>query len=508
MTQIKRNIPEDYLSGAETLREFYQFSIQNPDLKALIEGKAKENQDRDTLVSVLLEQHKDLPNNELTQRHIELLRQPNTFTLTTGHQLVLGGGPMFMLYKIATAIRMAESLRERFPDYNFVPVFWMATEDHDWDEANHYYTDYCDPIRYSPDYEGAVGRHILTPEIQEVLPETHPYRLAFEPGMKYADAYRRFAHQLFGDKGLIILDADHAALKRLFIPQMEQDLFSHSPQNLIQQTNSALESKGYKTQVFPREINLFYLGDGFRDRIVELENGFGCAEHEKSWTKEELKTELHANPEKFSPNVALRPLYQEVILPNLAYTGGWGELSYWLQFKGLFDHFGVQFPLLMPRFTAGILTKAQSEKAAAFHFAPQDFDLHLHRLYEKYIPHIWDEGPFEAQRVQIETAMAGLQKMLAEMDPTLGKSWAGEIAKLAKRLDRIKKKVHKSLRNKHSRVFREIKELKTEVQPSGSVQERVLNFTTFDIEPAALLNLIYQHCHPFEPYQKKWILLP
>lgn len=509
MSDTKREIAADLLSGAEQLKPFYSFPLSELDFSVVMEGKSHENIDRETLMATLLDQHQGLPDSTKTLENIRALADVNTFTVTTGHQLVLFGGPMFTLYKIATAIRMAEELQQLFPEKKIVPVFWMATEDHDFEEANHFHPNYCDTITWQRDWKGAVGRIPLGTTLGTLIPKGYgSWEKYFQKGMTYADAYRRFIHAIFGDKGLIILDADRAELKKGFLPVMQAEVKKQSAFHLVNQTTASLEEQGYKAQIHPREINLFYLAENSRERLEQTPGGFQTVDGVHKWNQDDLLLEMETTPDRFSPNVALRPLYQEMILPNLAYTGGWGELSYWMQLKGVFDAYNVQFPALIPRFTATLLTRAQDAKARQMGFQPSDFNMELPRLFDQYLPQVWDESPFRKHEFEIEEKYNELESYLEELDPTLAKSLAADRVRTHKRLERMYTKIKKSIRNKHSRLFNEIRDLKTAIQPTGQVQERVLHFSAFPVALPELLEIIYDNCQPFTSFDKKWIVLP
>ena len=176
-----------------------------------------------------------------------------------------------------------------------------------------------------------------------------------------ADATRHLANTLFGSYGLVILDADHSELKRNFIPFVKEELLNQSSHKLVLETAEKL--KNYTVQVNPREINLFYIENDLRERII-LENGKYKVNNTKiEFSKNEIISLLENNPEKFSPNVIMRPLYQEVILPNLCYIGGGGEIAYWLELKSFFDAVEVPFPILLLRNSAVLATEKQAKKA-------------------------------------------------------------------------------------------------------------------------------------------------
>lgn len=516
MEKLKRDIKTDYLARAKELAPFYTYRFPPNDyidqgayFADIIADRAPQALDRETLAETLRTQNAHLPNAEAVLANIELLRKDNTWTITTGHQLVLMGGPLYVLYKIATAIRMAEFAAEKHPEHHFVPVFWMASEDHDWEEINHYYTGFEEKHTYSGAFEGAVGRHVFGDEITDLLASAPAkYARHFRQGVTLSAAMRGLMHDLFGQYGLVIIDADDPALKSLLKPWMLREVRSDGMVDAMRHTNELLETAGYKQQVHPRPVNLFYLTDSTRDLVVPTESGFGLKIGTKTWTQGEIEAEIEAYPERFSPNVAMRPLYQEIILPNLAYVGGWGELSYWLQLKSAFAHMNVHFPLLVPRMHATLLTAEQADALQDLGLEASDLAQPLHLLQQQYQDAHWDSGPLHAHNAQVLDSYAALADYLESIDPTLAISLRGEHTRVQKQVDKLEKKVRKALRNKNPKPYAALAALKAAVQPDRQSQQRVLNFTVFaqdDAQP--LLDAIFAHCQP-DAYTDAWIQLP
>ncbi|WP_306429649.1 bacillithiol biosynthesis cysteine-adding enzyme BshC [Sphingobacterium sp. E70] len=299
--------------------------------------------------------------------NIDLLLQENTYTITTGHQLNIFTGPLYFIFKIMTAIRLSEDLRVKHPDKNFIPVYWMATEDHDFEEINHTKV-YGKKIAWETPAVSATGRMDTTSIVDVVKQYTNILGLsdnsakltriveqAYLKHKRLADATRYMVNELFKSYGLLIIDADDKELKELFKPIIKTDILSENSFKAITDRSKELEAKGFSTQVHAREINFFYLTDEFRERLVLAADGRYEVLHQNIYfTKEELEREINAHPERFSPNVVMRPMYQEIILPNLAYIGGGAEMVYWMQLKSNFDQYQIDFPILIPRNSAMI----------------------------------------------------------------------------------------------------------------------------------------------------------
>ncbi|TAE52378.1 MAG: bacillithiol biosynthesis cysteine-adding enzyme BshC [Bacteroidetes bacterium] len=497
-----RNLRQDYLSGSQPLRSFYQYEIANIDFPSLIEAKSQENPDREALCRVIRTQYKGLTMSAATEENLRSLALPNTFTLTTGHQLILFGGPLYTLYKVASAIRLAEDLHTRFPEQHFVPVFWIHTEDHDYEEINHYYDRLGRKHTYEGSFRSKVGSHILNEDILKLIPDNIPPALAaaYQPGRDLADATRRFFHQLFDRYGLIILDADHPDLKAQFRPVILEELTQSASFEAVTETSRQMEEAGYPLQIHPREINLFYMDAEGRNRIVREGKGFGLADRKLHFSYDEMMRLAQEHPERFSPNVCLRPLYQEMILPNLVYIGGWGELSYWLQLKGVFDHFGVNFPAVIPRFAATVLPQGWLQEWEGMGFSVTDIGRPVFELERKFLPQVWSDAPMKARIEEILAHIRQLESYISsELSPTLARSAAALSVKNQRFLENIQKKALRVVKSRHSALFTRITTLRSQVQPGDTPQERIWSLAALEeVSPEDFVRQVMERCSPLD----------
>ncbi|MEO0468136.1 MAG: bacillithiol biosynthesis cysteine-adding enzyme BshC [Bacteroidota bacterium] len=499
-TSTTKNIRSDYLNGGTSLQEFYQYPVQNPDFSQIISDKSTEKIDRKSLQEVVRRQYAGLELGEAVQENIDRLGHENTFTITTGHQLVLMGGPMFTVYKVMTAVKLAEELSQRYPAQQFVPIFWIHTEDHDFEEINHYFSGFGEKQTYAGTFKSKVGNHILEPSIRDVIPAhfSEELKACWQPGRSLAEAFRHFMHLLFAPYGVVMLDADDPALKARFRAVLEQELTQSTAWSAVNQTSEAMTEAGYKLQISPREINLFYLDEEGRNRIVAENGHYAAVNRNLTWSKEEMLALASEQPERFSPNVSLRPLYQEMILPNLCYIGGWGELSYWLQLKGVFARFETNFPLLLPRMSGTIFSEEQYAAWQALGFDTTDIGTKLNELYTQYLPQVWDSKPLLALRGELERNLEDLHQYIeTEISETLARSAVALQVKTLEFLNNIEKKAGKVIRNQQPEPFRKIESIKLAVQPDGMVQERVLGLAGFSqYAPERILKAVYEACEP------------
>ena len=413
------------------------------------------------------------------------LSQETTKTITTGHQLNLAGGPLFFLVKIAAVIRSAQELESR-TGIPVVPVFWMASEDHDFEEIASVNVG-PSTITWPGEARGAVGRlpakeahAVLLSAAQEMegpLSELVGDCAAFYASGTLADATRRMVHHWYGKDGLLIVDGDDPNLKALFAPYMRAECGGVA-QKAVALANTSLEETGNKTQVHARDINLFYLQEEKRTRLTLTDTGIALSDGSKVWSKEQLESELDSHPERFSPNVVLRPVYQEVILPNLAYCGGPGELSYWLQLKGVFDAMGVPYPLLYPRPAVVLLTTPTVRKQAKLGLSWSALFRPVHALEAELASRLNPPTTGEL-RGAVEAPWNAFSEQVGAFDASLKAAAEGERARFTKSMEALESKVLKAAKRKSETSLQQLQAVRNSLFPKGGFQERVLNGMTF-----------------------------
>ncbi|GAB4156763.1 MAG: bacillithiol biosynthesis cysteine-adding enzyme BshC [Winogradskyella sp.] len=488
----------DYLDQKPELKPLYNRFPTLENFKTQIEEKSKGGHlehSRKVLSETLTNQYTTIEASELTLNNIDSLKFENTFTITTGHQLNLFTGPLYFLYKIISTINLTEQLKSEYPDYNFVPVYWMASEDHDFDEIN-FFNYKGKKIQWNSKQTGAVG-HFNTNGLEDVYEVVAAefgsgkfaeqlktwFKNAYLNHDNLADATRYLANELFGEYGLVVVDADDKELKRLFIPQMKNELLEQTAFNTVSETNNTLEDLGLKIQVNPREINLFYIHNGLRERIVFEDSIFKVLDTDIIWNKEELLNHLQEYPERFSPNVIMRPLYQEVILPNLCYIGGGGELIYWLQLKSNFEAQGTTFPMLLLRNSALVKTKKQAEKLEKLTISNADLFLNRNTFINKKVRQISNiDIDFSDQIKHLEQQFKDLFKLAEQTDKSfLGAVKAQEVKQI-KGLKQLEKRLLKAQKRKLKDHIERCTELQEQLFPGQSLQERNTNFSELYLE--------------------------
>ncbi|SNY99384.1 bacillithiol biosynthesis cysteine-adding enzyme BshC [Flagellimonas pacifica] len=504
----------DYLDQKKELKPFFGHFPDIKNFKVQIAEKEANFPEahRPILVDVLRTQYKSFEVSEATSEHIASLEKKNTFAVVTGHQLNLFTGPLYFLYKIISTINLTKQLKEVYPKHNFVPVYWMATEDHDFDEIN-YFNFQGKKVQWNLDASGAVGKlktdgldSVFNTFFQELGNSTNANQLnelfqkAYLGHSNLTDATRFLANALFGEHGLVIIDGDDVALKKILTPYAEKDIFENTAFQKVSESIEALKqvSSDYTIQVNPREINYFYLVDGVRERIVEKEGKYVVNNTEIQFSQSELKEELKNCPERFSPNVIARPLYQEVILPNLCYIGGGGELAYWLELKSYFQTMEIPFPMLLLRNSALVLTEKQAKKVEKLDLTVSNLFLKQNSFINKKIREISNiDIDFSEQRKLLEEQFESMYKLAKETDETfLGAVKAQEV-KQKNGLDALEKRLLKAQKRKLKDHVIRMTDLQNELFPNQSLQERQLNFSELYLEfGVKLVPFLVDHLNP------------
>ncbi|MEO9482830.1 MAG: bacillithiol biosynthesis cysteine-adding enzyme BshC [Ekhidna sp.] len=490
----------DYIDQKKELRSYYNAFPSVANFKEVIEKRDFKDSKRAVLVASLKEQYEGLEIHSAVATNIDSLDDSKTFTITTGHQLNIFTGPLYFIYKIVTVINACKTLKQSYPDYNFVPVYWMASEDHDYDEINHFFFE-GKKHQWETDQTGAVGHFDPSglKDIADNLPKGAEFFKEAYSKETLADAGRTYVNYLFGNEGLVVVDADRRDLKSLFSEVIEDDLFNHSAENLVAKTSASLESLGYKTQVHAREINFFYLKKGVRERIEKTDSGFAVVDTDIQFNDEEIRTLIKEQPEVFSPNVILRPLYQETVLPNLAYIGGPSEAVYWLQLQTVFDHFNTSFPLLMPRNFALVVPSTASAKWGKTGLPIKDVFPDAEAAYSKWVKaHSAHELSYAEELKGLKELESKLKAKAEKVDPTLSQHIEALHTTFAKRIENAEKKLVRAEKREHTDKKQQIEAVKEMLFPGGSLQERKDSFLNFYLKDPEFIRVLLQTFDAFD----------
>ncbi len=500
----------DYLAEKKSLKDLYEHPPAIKGFKALLAENPSVYVNREVLCNSLNTQAASVSNTHAASKNnIELLKSEKTFTVTTGHQLCLFTGPLYFIYKIASTINLAKRLKKEFGEYDFVPVYWMASEDHDLEEVNHFNL-FNRKISWKTEQQGAVGDlateglALLLPELREALGlSDHAPALmqlftdSYLENKNLATATRYLVNQLFGEKGLVIVDGNDAALKGLFREEFKKDLFESLTSVQMQPTINNLEKAGYKIQVKPRDVNVFLLDKGKRLRL-DRSNDLYQAAGEKTFTRLGLEQLINTQPERLSPNVSLRPLYQQKILPNLAYVGGPGELAYWLEYRAMFKAYNLQFPILVPRNFITVLEPAASAKIKRAGINKQE----LFRDEATLIKIVQEkEGTMfslQNEKEQLSEIYQKLTNKAQQADTSLEKHVLALQQKHLSNISALEKKMNRAGKKKIDTEIKRVIEARQLIFPGGQPQDRFLNFSSlYLLYGRKFFDLIFEHADPF-----------
>src|SRR5665213_2654278 len=511
----------DYLDDVKALRPFYN---SRPDLNGFNELLKNKRvvANRNILVDVLNEQYGPEYENragfERVSATISSLGLPNTYTITTGHQLNILGVPLSFIYKIVTAIKLSQQLKQHFADKNFVPVYWMASEDHDFAEINYtniggkkvhwWYEASGATGRINPDtirqalnqYKGVLGIGKQADQLAEIV------EYAYTRFDKLADATRYFVNALFGKYGLVIIDADDHRFKRQFAPIMTSDIIEQHSFKNISTTNEKLVQLGVHIQVNPREINFFYLLDGLRERIEFDGHRYQVLNSEISFTEAELKQEINQHPERFSPNVVMRPLYQECILPDLAYIGGGAEIVYWLELKSTFGHYNIDFPILILRNSGLLISKDQAAKIKKMDLDAIDLFQPIDAIKNNWVKkHSEHTLSLQEELNELSSIFEKIKQRAKKVDNTLVPSAEAVYARLKHAIGNLEKKLVRAEKQNYHVRLEQIDQIKHDLFPKDSLQERSENFGLFYVKWGQIF--IDELIKNFEPLAFKFTVL-
>jgi bacillithiol synthase len=491
----------DYVSQSSKTSELYGLYPSIENFEKQIAAKSFSKEKREALKNALIRQYESYHLSPVTEENILALAEENTFTVTTGHQLNLFTGPLYFIFKIVTIINLAKELREKYPQQNFVPVYWMHTEDHDFAEIS-FFNLFSKKYQWETGQKGAAGR-FRTEGMEKLLQQISDLPAFFEEAYMgrrtLAEAHRYLVNEIFGKNGLIILDGDDHELKSEFCHVIKDDILKHTASTILESTNNRIEQLGYKVQVNPREINFFYLDGDIRERIVKDAEGYKVLNTSLTFSKEQLFQLIEMNPEKFSANVVTRPLYQECILPNLAYIGGPGELSYWLQYKELFRHYNIPFPILMPRNFAMVINKNLDKKIQKLGLKDMDLFQDENELKKKFIAGQEDLAfDFSEERKIFDELFDKLKNKLSAADKTLEGFVLAEKQKALKIIEGIERRAGKSSEDKLKVEIDQLIYIKSKLFPNGSLQEREDNFLNFYINDPGFIDKLSECLDPFD----------
>jgi len=519
------HISYDEFKHSQHINEFYSkqeivqeliglpYNIENFQKQINLKQNSFDLNKRKILSEVLFENYKQVKLSARLQQNLSQLNKSNTFTITTGHQLNLFAGPAYFFYKILHVITMCNELKINYPNCNFVPVFWMASEDHDIEEIRKVFV-FGKELIWKTKQEGCVGNFDCK-GLSELLDEFKEFyknnpssdiveTLNSYEGNTLSKATFNLLNYLFGDKGLIILDANNKNLKKLCKPLFLKEINEMFIQKNVNKTNEILKSNNIKNQAFVREINLFFIGqNNKRERIKIKKNDFVIGD--AIFTKNQLIEMIDSSPESFSPNVLFRPLYQELILPNLCYVGGGSELKYWMQLKNTFLSAKIPFPILSQRKTLFYLNKSIFSKIQSLKIPIVDLFKNQSEIFKQSL----NLSKQQLNWNKTDNCFEGFLKEVYTNTDHFSKSditsLNADLRKITKVKESIIKKVDKINNRRFDQIKTDINKIHSCFFPDGTYQERKLHF--FHFCPDGNLELMDKLYSEFEPFNNSVLIV-
>jgi bacillithiol biosynthesis cysteine-adding enzyme BshC len=495
----------DYLYNFDKVKRFY--SDCGRSISPLAEHArmvGAQRFDRDRVADALTDINRRAGSSDLTFKHIDMLRREGSVAIVTGQQAGIFTGPLYTIHKALTVVKLAACLREQGVDA--VPVFWIASEDHDYEEVNHARLidreGHLKDVRYEacehkPD--SPVGHIKLCEGVDEKITEfinalppsefvadlERDLRESYQHGVGFAEAFARLMARLFRDYGVVLLDPQEEQLKQVAAPLYAEAL-EHSTEiaRALVERSRALEETGYHAQVHVSEdmVPLFILDDGRRVAMVEQDGRFHLKGSNRSYSREELAELALRCPNCFSPNVTLRPVVQDYLLPTAAYIGGPAEIAYFAQLGAVYETLGRQKPCVLPRASFTIVEGRHQKTMKKYGLELRDFFEGLHSAMTKVVEQSLDRETSnifaETERI-LTDQLDKLEDTLNRADRTLSTSLKRARAKILYQIEHLRTRfIHSSARREET-VYRQIERAYLTLMPDKNFQERELNVYYF-----------------------------
>ena len=495
----------EYLSN-QLSQVFFDYPPNYQGLESAVESRSFAQSDRKKLVSTIQSQYASSGIQISLEVKCNLNKlSKDALTICTGQQIYPLLSPAFLCYKITACIKLCLELSKNYPGKSFVPIFWMASEDHDKEEIGRWES-YGTFFQWKTKQNGAVGRFHLE-DFQEVLSGylekisigslKEIVEKAYAPQNTLSQATHILLNHIFQKWGLIILNPDDTTLKEMALPLFQKEIETQFSSKKSILTTQKLRKNGYPIQANPERSGLFYLESYARTKITAKENFFLVGEEKKKHTPKSLINLLHKFPNRFSPDVLLRPLYQEIILPNIAYIGGGAEIAYWLQLKENFATIGLKMPVLLLRPSIFLLEKKTWVKWKKIDIPISKIDTPL----EKWEAAILSKNQIDLTSYEndLQRTFARLYKTVTNTDPGYGAAIMAVKKKHENLFRELKKKWRTYQRNKNNTVISQIQKIYAVLYPFGTPQERISSFLPFLAKHPRLIEELIEQTDPLKP---------
>ncbi|MEO6733501.1 MAG: bacillithiol biosynthesis cysteine-adding enzyme BshC [Ferruginibacter sp.] len=497
----------DYIKQEPAIQPFYQHAATIDGIRAAIASRKQFPGNRNLLVDILRKQYASVEISGKVAENIALLKNENTFSICTAHQPNIFTGHLYFIYKILHVVKLAEQLKLELPENDFVPVYYMGSEDADLEELNHIYIN-GEKYEWTTNQAGAVGRMKVDKSLVKLLDtisgqlSVHPFGVeiialmieCYKEGTTIEQATFHLVNKLFSDYGVVIVLPDNAELKASFSAVIQKELTEAFSHTAVSETISKFPAD-YKAQASGRELNMFYLVDDKRERIEMADGDYAVVNTTLKFTKEQVLEELKQHPERFSPNVILRPVFQEWILPNIIFVGGGGEIAYWLQLKKVFEVAATPYPLLLVRNSFMFVSKeiqVLTEKLKLDHVSLFQPELQIINQLVKRDSQL--QLSLTNEQLQLTVLYDQLKAIAGKVDITLEAHTVALQTQALKKLAALEKKILRAEKRKFEEEQVKLKKIKAALFPNNNLQERVDNMMLYYAKwGKEFIRMIYGH---------------
>jgi bacillithiol synthase len=502
----------DYINDFNSLKDFFNYSFIEKEniFRSLVDKEDnylnKKLFTRNDLADILMIQNKYFNASDASIQNIELLRNENTFAIVTGQQAGILTGNLYTLIKAINAYQLSKKLSEYFPDYNFVPVFWLESDDHDFLEVNNinifnkdnnltkieYFENgtpqerYLTPVNnilfdeFIEKFKTDLSDNLLKTDFTEALFDF--IDRSYKAGISFPIAFARFMNYLIGNLGIVFCNPADKEIKKLLIPIFEKELntYPETCERVIE-TSAVIEQK-YEPQVKPQPINVFYNHNNHRHLIEPRpENIFALKNSRQRFEKAQLIEQLYLTPENFSGNVILRPICQDYLLPTIAYIGGPSEIAYFGQFKNVYEFYGVNMPVIYPRVSVSLLENRVSNFITKNSLSLEElFDEKkvtsklMNKINELKVDEIFNNLKDELNALYYSFGID-----LEKIDKNLLNTFKNKNEKYLESLEYLKDKFVESQVQQNESTITKLKSNIQNIYPDETLQERYINIVYF-----------------------------
>jgi len=501
-----QNLFLDYMYEFEKVSDYFRYNFRDTENYNSIFSKISKSRNRNSnLPKYILQQYEGFDISEITRENINSLNKDNSLAVVTGQQLGIFGGPLYTIYKTITTIKLSSDLNKKYPQFNFIPVFWMEGDDHDFNEVNNfqifdnrnelYNISYDDGIE-SDVNRGSVGSIQFGSQIENVFSKLDEalrdsdfkedlvgsLRSVYEEGKSFSDSFREILISLFDQQGLVLFSPQPEAIKNLLSPLFEREITEYRSHTDSVLTRSVELEDAYHAQVKIKPINLFFSNKDGRYPIDPNDDGFKLRGKRISYTKEELLEKVKIEPEKFSPNVLLRPICQDYLLPTAFYVAGPSEISYFAQIDPLYELFNIEPPIVYPRMSASIIEKNVQSILEKYQLDVTDCFRTEKQLNQKVLSVYSDinlKSLFSDKSSEIENIFSELKEVIISLDNSLESATDKTLERIIQSVKNLQSKSESAHERKHETIVRQLSKLRTNLYPSQSLQERELSIIHF-----------------------------